>query len=190
MEKEPQTENGLCPTYKFGVYVIVAVYFSIAIVSLLPKSPLQTRLNRLMSPICQAFNLSQNWKLFSPDLREINFCSHALIEFEDGTTKLYEFPRLEEMSGFEAYRRQKLGKLFQDSMPWPDFSLFWPDVARFIARANYDAGEPSNPPVQVSLAYYWISVPGMDKFEKQSDLREPNRLFTFFIYRVKAEDLK
>lgn len=190
MEKKLQTESGLSAPYKFGVYIFVALYFTIAIVSLLPASPMQTRLNRLVSPISHAFNLSQNWKLFSPDLREINFCSYALIEFEDHTTKLYEFPRLEEMSGFEAYRRQKLCKLFQDSMPWPDFSLFWPDVARFVARANYDAGEPSNPPVQVSLAYFWTSVPGMDKFEKQSELKEPNRRFTYFVYRVKAEDLK
>lgn len=190
MEKAPPNEYRPSAPYKVGVYLFVAVYFTIAIVTLLPNSPLQSRLLALVSPLSHAFNLSQNWKLFSPDLRDINFCSHAVIEFADGTTKLYEFPRLEEMTRFDAYRRQKLCKLFQDSMPWPDFSMFWPDVGRFIARANCDPSDPTNQPVQVSLSYNWISVPGMDNYAKQKDLREPNRRFTFFVYRVKAEDLQ
>jgi hypothetical protein len=192
MEKKPPNKNDLPPAYRLGVYLFVAVYFSIAVITLLPKSPLQSRLIALVSPLTQAFNLTQNWKLFSPDLREINFCSHAVVEFADGTTKLYEFPRLEQMGTFDAYKRQKLCKLFQDSMPWPDFSVFWPDVGRFIARANFDRSDQSvsNPPVQVSLAYNWVPVSDMDHFEKQSDLKEPNRRFTFFVYRVKPEDLK
>jgi len=190
MEKAPPEKTDLPAAIRFGVYLFVAIYFSIAVITLLPKSPLQSRLIVLVSPIAQAFNLTQNWKLFSPDLREINFCSHAVIEFADGTTKLYEFPRLEQMGNFDAYRRQKLCKLFQDSMPWPDFSLFWADVGRFIARANLDQTDPANAPVQVSLAYYWVPVSDMDHFEKQSDLKEPNRRFTFFVYRVKPEDLK
>lgn len=206
MEKAPQSKNDLPPAYRFGVYLFVSIYFSTAVITLLPKSPLQSRLIALVSPLTQAFNLSQNWKLFSPDLREINFCSHAVVEFADGTTKLYEFPRLEQMGIFDAYRRQKLCKLFQDSMPWPDFSLFWADVGRFIARANFDRSDLSdrsdqsdrsdrsdsvlNTPVQVSLSYNWVPVSDMDHFEKQPDLKEPNRRFTFFVYRVKPEDLK
>ncbi|MBA3992597.1 MAG: hypothetical protein C0469_03660 [Cyanobacteria bacterium DS2.3.42] len=191
MEKAPQNKNELSAAYRFGVYLFVAVYFSIAVITLLPKSPLQSRLIVLVAPLASAFNLSQNWKLFSPDLREINFCSHAVVEFADGTTKLYEFPRLEQMGAFEAYRRQKLCKIFQDSMPWPDFSAFWPDVGRFLARANFDpTGTDSNAPVQVSLAYNWVPVCDMEHYEKQADLKEPNRSFTFFIYRVKPEDLK
>lgn len=191
MEKAPQNKIEMSSAYRFGVYLFVAIYFSIAVITLLPKSPLQSRLIALAAPLTSAFNLSQNWKLFSPDLREINFCSHAVIEFADGTTKLYEFPRLEQMGAFEAYRRQKLCKIFQDSMPWPDFSAFWPDVGRFLARANFDpAGTDSNAPVQVSLAYNWVPVCDMEHYEKQADLKEPNRSFTFFIYRVKPEDLK
>ncbi|MCC7529862.1 MAG: hypothetical protein IT342_15170 [Candidatus Melainabacteria bacterium] len=197
MVKAPQSKNDLPPAHRLGVYLLVSIYFSIAVITLLPKSPLESRLIALVSPLTQALNLSQNWKLFSPDLREINFCSHAVVEFADGTTKLYEFPRLEQMSTFDAYRRQKLCKLFQDSMPWPDFSLFWPDVGRFIARANFERSDlanqsdsASNLPVQVSLSYNWVPVSDMDHFEKQSDLKEPNRRFTFFVYRVKPEDLK
>lgn len=186
MDKLPETKK-LPAAYRVGVYLFAVTYFSIAISTLLPKSPLQTRLSALFSPITHAFNLTQNWKLFSPDLREINFCSEAVVEFADGTTKLYEFPRLEKMDGFSRYRRQKLCKLFQDAMPWPDFSVFWPDVGRFLARANNDA---ANPPVQVSLSYNWISVGDIKHFEKQSDLKEPARRVTYFIYRVRPEDLK
>ncbi len=191
MEKPPQNKIALTPAYRFGVYLFVAIYFSIAVITLLPKSPLQSRLIVLVAPLSSAFNLSQNWKLFSPDLRGINFCSHAVIEFADGTTKLYEFPRLEQMGAFEAYRRQKLCKIFQDSMPWPDFSAFWPDVGRFLARANFDPADTElNAPVQVSLAYNWVPIGDMNHYEKQSALKEPSRSFTFFIYRVKPEDLK
>lgn len=191
MEKAAPNKNEMSPAYRVGVYLFVAIYFSIAIITLLPKSPLQSRLFGLVAPLASALNLSQNWKLFSPDLREINFCSYAVVEFTDGTTKLYEFPRLEQMGAFEAYRRQKLCKIFQDSMPWPDFSSFWPDIGRFLARANFDPSDiDSNAPVQVTLVYNWVPVPDMDHYEKQADLKEPSRSFTFFIYRVKPEDLK
>ncbi len=190
MEKDTAKEQKPTPAYRAGVYLFFVLYFSIAIITLVPKNPLQIRLAALVSPFTHALNLSQNWKLFSPELREINFASQAVIEFKDGTTKLYEFPRLEEMSTWEAYRRQKLCKLFQDSMPWPDFSSFWPDVGRFIARANFDCQDRSNPPVQVSLAYNWVPVGDINHFEKQAELKEPRTRVTFFIYRVKAEDLK
>ncbi len=189
MEKAPQNATRLSAAYRAGVYLFVVTYFSIAVISLLPNSPLQSRLIVLTSPLSSSFNLNQNWKLFSPDLREINFCSEAIVEFADGTTKLYEFPRLEQMGAFEAYRRQKLCKVFQDSMPWPDFSPFWPDVGRFLARANFDPAD-TNVPVQVSLAYNWVQVGDMEHYEKQSQLKEPNKRITFFIYRVKPEDLK
>ncbi len=82
-------------------------------------------------------------------------------------------------------------KYFKILCPGPDFSAFWLDVGRFLARANFDPSDTEpNSPVQVSLAYNWVTVGDMNHYEKQSALKEPSRSFTFFIYRVKPEDLK
>lgn len=172
---------------KFFSLLFIVAYFSISIIALLPESPLALRLQRLIRPVSRLLQLDQNWKLFGPDLRIINFYSEAIVTFEDGSTKLYTFPRLEKMSVAERVMRQKLCKLLQDCMPWPDFQRFSPSVARYIARSNMT---PGNQPVLVSLSYNWEYVPPMKKYLKQKDLPEPSHRFTFLIYEVEPEDLK
>lgn len=186
IEPMPNAMLPVTPGYRVAVYLFIATYFSIAAISLLPAFDYQTRLANGISWLSHPFNLVQNWKLFCPDVRSINFYSQAVIQFEDGTLKYYEFPRLNQMPMSESYRRQKLCKIFQDSMPWPDFAIFWPDVARQIARANID---PQNQPVRISLSYNWAKVPEPAHFAKQNELPEPRDNHTFFVYQVRPEDL-
>ncbi|HEY9785520.1 MAG TPA: hypothetical protein V6D17_08980 [Candidatus Obscuribacterales bacterium] len=184
---EPPRVIAYDPALKFFIRSLILFYFVTSVVSLLPHSPLEQRLKSVLQPTERALGLTQNWRLFSPELRQINYYPVAVITFADGSTKLYEFPRLEKMSLSERFRRQKLCKLFQDSLPWSDFHYFWPYAARYVARANTD---PENQPQMVALAYAWVKGLDFRHYVKQGNLPEPNRLYTFFVYRVTAEDLK
>ncbi|MBC7996604.1 MAG: hypothetical protein IAF58_01595 [Leptolyngbya sp.] len=186
-EPMPTGMQSVTSGYRLAVYLFIITYFSIAVISLLPAFAYQIRLANGIAWLSHPFNLVQNWKLFCPDVRSINFYSQAVIQFQDGTLKYYEYPRLNQMPMFESYRRQKLCKIFQDCMPWPDFALFWPDAARQIARANLD---PLNQPVMISFSYNWAKVPDAAHYAKQNELPEPRDNHTFFVYQVKPEDLK
>lgn len=167
--------------------LFIVLFLSLTTISVLPPSDIQDKLSRAIRPVQLALGLDQNWKLFSPEIRGINFHSQAIVTFKDLSTKFYEFPRVERQEFAEKVRREKISKLLNDCLPWPDFQQFLPDTARFIARANYD---PSNPPIRVALSYNWIPVPSFDTFVKQSDFPAQTNRYTFFVYRVQPEDFK
>jgi hypothetical protein len=107
----------------------------------------------------------------------------AVVIFEDGRTRTFKFPRMEQLSLAQRYYKERYRK-FAENLVQDSDSALWPDVARYIARLNKNN---SNPPEIVMLIRYWSEiVPQADGSYHPG----PERARIFFRYDVKPEDLK
>lgn len=136
-----------------------------------------------------AFGWLQYWGVFAPNPRNLLYHTTAMITFEDGTTKLYEFPRTQMMSQWEKFCREKQRKLFSDNIPWRDGEQFRPAVARYLALSN---ANPSNQPVQVTMEMHqsWVTDPDPKNWTYRDRLPEHTETVSpFFVYKVAKRDL-
>jgi len=129
----------------------------------------------------------QYWKVFAPNLRTLNWNTTALIEFEDGTLKSYEFPVPGKMTFTESFVKAPERVFFDEILSNNVNRKFLPSVAKFIARANFD---PKNKPV--SVTFYWYNVPIPRPIEKQWIFRDnlPPHSYRelMFTYMVRPQD--
>jgi hypothetical protein len=132
----------------------------------------------------------QYWGVFSPDMRDRNYHSTALIEFADGSNKIFEFPntKIDQKDYFSHFGGEKKRKLFNDTMPWPAGTQFLPSIARFIARANDDQ---ANPPRMVTILWHLIPTIGPDPkhWLYRDQLPHHTGQYITFIYKVEPQDL-
>jgi hypothetical protein len=128
------------------------------------------------------FGLWQTWKVFAPDPKDWNVYMSAIITLQDGTTKTWEFPRMEKLGFWERMKQERFRKWANDSVNDEKNSVVWFDTARYIARQNYD---PSNPPVAVTIVRNnsWIQPP--------NGARKPEGIFVYPLdtIRISPEDL-
>lgn len=132
------------------------------------------------------FGLEQDFGVFAPKPRDANPHLTAVITYKDGTTKLWTYPRMERIDLFTRIGKERYRKFFDDNLAWPRFEKMWPDLARWVARQNYD--DPTNPPTMVSLIRFSSTVllpeiglgkPNLPHFEDK----------VLATYPVKAADL-
>ena len=171
------------PTISF----LCAGYLVTTIIWLWPKSPVQQALVSTYKPFYNFFGLWQGWNVFGPKLRAINYHTTAIITYADGTTELWEVPRMNKLSYWERFCREKWRKWGDDTMPWPAYGELWPDTARFIARMH---NNPANPPKLISLTLHWVDIPKPPDICPREHLPEHTGYYTFFVYPVAPEDLK
>jgi hypothetical protein len=174
---------------KLAICALVFGYFALIITWINPIGPLQTTLMPTITPIIHTFGIGQSWSVFSPDVREANYHETALISFDDGLLKLYEFPRMQKLGLIERFRSEKFRKVFYDCMPWPDFKQFLPDFAKYIARAN---SCPANQPDFVALIHHSCRTPSPENepWVNRSDLPEHTIHFAYYVYKVQEGTLK
>jgi len=167
--------------------LFAAFYLTTAILSLLPFSPLSGRSSSPIATFWDCFGFRQKWTLFGPELRDLNFHVTALVTFADGNVRVWEAPRMDKLSMWARFRKEKWRKWGNEVLPWPDYKHYWADSARYIARTCNNAG---NPPMQVSLNLHWVKIPPPASGVSCARLPEHNLFSTFFVYRVTAADLK
>ncbi|MBK7745864.1 MAG: hypothetical protein IPP57_01825 [Candidatus Obscuribacter sp.] len=166
--------------------LLIALYLSCQIAWLSLDSPLRTRIVEPFTQFWLFWGLDQNWRLFSPEIKNINFHTVAVITFEDGSKLNWELPRMKRLNYWERFRDEKYRKWCVDSLPWPDYKEFWPDFARYAGRKYY---QPNNKPVSLSLLLYWIEIPKPEaKIVPVAKLPEHTKVNTVFYYRYKASD--
>jgi hypothetical protein len=174
---------------RLAIVALLFSYFTLVIIWINPGGPLPTFLMPTITPIIHTFGIGQSWSVFSPDVREANYHETALICFDDGLLKLYEFPRMQKLGYLERFRSEKFRKLFYDCMPWPDFKQFLPDFGRFVASANYCA---ANPPDFVALIHHSCRTPSPDvqPWINRSDLPEHTFQATYYVYKFQDKSPK
>lgn len=133
-----------------------------------------------------AFSLFQNWDMFAPDPPMSNIHVDAEITFRNGETRVWKFPRMNELGLVEKYYKERYRKYANDHLRVDDGnSALRVDAARFVARLN---NQPSNPPVKVALQRSWSDIrpPAPDGVYREG----PLSTVVFFTYAVTSGDLK
>jgi hypothetical protein len=139
--------------------------------------------------------LDQNYAMFAPAVRKTNRHLTALITFQDLSTVIWLYPRLERMGFIEAMQKERYRKFANDNIVMPCFKMFLPDFARYIARTHACA---DNSPQQVSLYLSETDIPGPGQqlgpvttnMAAVSKEKEPSRITNIFTYQVEETDLQ
>ncbi|MBX3153936.1 hypothetical protein KF728_27525 [Candidatus Obscuribacterales bacterium] len=148
------------------ISLIIVAYFSIVLIQVSPSGEIRDRVKPYVDPIILLFGLKQRWNLFSPDIRIMNQYATCLITFKDGSIRLYEWPENRKFS-FSNIERNQLRKFVVDGVSEPHYAAYWPDTARFLARANWNV---DNPPVLVEPTFNGMNVPSFDQYTKQRNM--------------------
>lgn len=166
---------------------LILAYLFFTITWLSPESNLRTRILEPVKQFWLFWGFDQNWRLFSPEIRNINFHTSATLTMTNGERVVWELPRMKQMSLWQRFKDEKFRKWSIDSLPWPDYKEFWPDFARYVGRQYCT---PENKPVDLTLNLYWIEIPQPQaKLIPVKDLPEHTKYNTVFYYRFKPEDL-
>jgi hypothetical protein len=128
--------------------------------------------------------LFQSWDMFSPDPRSVNSYLEAVLIYNDGSTKLWSFPRMELLGLNERYAKERYRK-YEENLQTNQNADLWPDAARYIARLNSD---PSHPVKTVMLVVRWSDI--IPPANGNDYGRGPWQVNVFYTYTVKPEDLK
>ena len=126
------------------------------------------------------FGLKQRWNLFSPDLPKFNQFSTVIVTFDDGSERLYEWPRMEKLSVTERFTHQKLRRFVTEFWARPKYKKFWPESAEFFMDAFYD---PVNKPRRVAFIFNFVKIPPFENYTKRANLPEDYMRDTVFIYQ-------
>ena len=118
----------------------------------------------------------QYWDMFAPNPASADFYADAIVTYRDGSTKIYNYPRIEKMPVGEKYVSERYRKFFE-RVRQDEFSYLWPAFGQVIAQ-KMDV-DPKNPPVSVKIRRNWIDVqpPGTPQWKSY-------RGFIFFDYIV------
>ena len=111
----------------------------------------------------------------------------AKIRFADGTVKLYEWPRVDNVDLLKKGNYEPYSKLLTDNIPANYSAPMRVSLARFIARANFN---PENQPEFVSLIDVYGTMPDAFVFYAHPVMPPHTAINTNYVYRVQARDLQ
>lgn len=172
--------------HRIFLTVVIACYYIAVAVWNCPDGLLKSSLMAMLRIPVDIFAVEQTWNMFGPNLRSWNGHSVAVITFTDGSSKIYEFPRMEMLTIFEKYKREKMRKLFIDNMNDQNFEAYLPSIAQAIADANYQKGnEPRL--VTITLKYADIPAPNQKTLSSRHALPQRANSKTLIVYKVQDQ---
>lgn len=148
------------------------------------NTPLMIAVRRAVRPYFLWSGLFQAWDMFAPSPKSVNSYIDAAIIYDDGRTKAWRFPRMEQLSFAARYQKERYRK-YVENLTDDSKSILWPDAARRIALLNYD--NPANPPEIIILVRHWSEIVPIAGPDYRS---QPWHARIFFEYNVKPEDLR
>jgi hypothetical protein len=136
----------------------------------------------LVRPYMLWTGLFQSWDTFAPDPLAVNSFVKAVVVTRDRRIHVWAFPRMEELSFSERYRKERYRK-FAEVILQEKNAAIWPDIAKHIARLF---NSQTDPPEKVLLVQYQTDItPGADETHKPTP-----RELAFYDDYVQPEDLK
>src|SRR5262249_34338144 len=150
-------------------------------------SPLRDRIVKPIFTVWTGFGLTQDWKLFCPKIRDLNFHCAAIISYADGINEVWEPTRFDTVSVPEKFLGDRMRKWCVDCLPWPDHKEYWAGLCRYLVRSHQ---AEANAPTNVSLHYRWIAIPPPDHFTPRSQLPFHTNFWHTFFYSTESQDIK
>ena len=124
----------------------------------------------------------QYWDMFSPNPASIDFYGTATITYQNGSTILYHYPRMYELSIPAKYVNERYRKFYERAHTEDD-RYMWPVFAQRIALKNFT--DPNNPPVRVVLTRHWLPIAAPGK-PQQEDYNSYN----YYTYTVDQKQMR
>ena len=146
-------------------------------------SPFIAACRETLRPYFVWSGLFQSWDMFSPLPKSANAYMEALVLYQDGSTTIWSFPRMEQLTLTEKYSKERYRKFMESVLDEKNATL-WPDVARHVARLPEIRG---GGPQKVMLVARWSSIV---RDEDGTFARGPWDEHVFYSYDVKPEDLQ
>jgi len=108
----------------------------------------------VVRPYFRWSGLFQSWDMFAPIPKVANTRVEAIVEYKDGSTELWTFPRMEQLGFREKLFKERYRK-FAENLQREENDPLLPDVARHIARIE---STPSRPVKMVVLVQDWSAI--------------------------------
>jgi hypothetical protein len=156
----------------------------------LPSNRFATFVTRPVRSYVIFAGLWHNWSMFAPSPYTLNYDMRARVEFKDGTSKDWIWPRVNEMSILKRIPKERFRK-WRELMFNDDFAASWIHNAKFVARQLNTTA--SNPPVKVTLTRFWRPVPPPNlKQDYQPFPKDfsPTHSFCIGTYPIAPKDLQ
>jgi hypothetical protein len=130
----------------------------------------------------------QYWNMFSPNPANVDVWIDAEVEYADGSVMVFKYPRMQDLSLFERYFKERYRKFVENSHA-DRFAYKWPVVAQAIAYRSYRGD--GNLPVRVTLRRHFKEIKPLEGFSPPADYVEPAyQTYAYFTYMVDTEKLK
>lgn len=185
MAEKTMVKNGLKKAF---INAFILLHLLIIVIWGLPASSFRSTLARHVEKYVIWTGLWHSWDMFSPDPLSLNFNVTAEITYRDGSTKIWEFPRMEKMSIGEKFQKERFRK-WRERTRIDSYRLVWDDTARYVARLNNT--NPANPPVTVVLERHWdiIAPPKKGDYQPLTHSFELKNHYKYEYYQVQEGDL-
>lgn len=166
-----------------GAISVFILFNLVAIVSwAVPLNvPPLPQIKEIVRPYLLWSGLFQSWDFFAPNPRPVNSYIQAVGVTADRHMRVFDFPRMEQLSYSKRYREERYRK-FAEVLSEPAYAALWPDVARHIARLLNSA---DGPPRMVILMKSEAPI----KYGATEHGPAPKPQF-FYEYYVSGEDLR
>lgn len=128
--------------------------------------------------------LWQYWDMFSPNPAQVDFWIDANVVYQNGTEKIYSYPRMADLPIFQKYIKERYRKYTERSTSDdPASRRHYPSFAQRIAFEA--ATDKSNLPVEVQLRRHWKRILPPDQVTP-----EQYTTVNYFTYLVDQRQLK
>lgn len=112
------------------------------------------QIREIVRPYMQWTGLFQSWNIFAPNPDMVNSYVRGVVITRDRHMRVMTFPRMEELSFAERYRKERFRK-YTEVLPEQGESALWPDAAQHVA---WLFNNPSDPPDQVLLIQFHSDI--------------------------------
>ena len=174
----------LKPWQKIAINIFIIFHiFAITAWAIPFRSQFANDCRELVRPYLLWSGLFQAWDMFSPMPKATNTYLQAVIIYKDGSTQMWDFPRMELLTLAQKYSKERYRKFVEILLDQRNAALR-PDVARYVARLP---GIREKNPQQVWLMVKWSNIlPNGDGTFARTPLDQD----VFFRYDVQPEDLQ
>jgi hypothetical protein len=151
--------------FRHGAISVFILFHLIAILcwTVPTDSPLVAGMRGLVGPYMQWTGLSQSWDTFAPNPKSVNAYIKAVVISQHGHMHVFAFPRMEQVSFGERYRKERYRK-FAENMAVADNVVILPDIVRHVARLYQN---PADPPDKVVLVQFRADITPWAKHDQR-----------------------